>query len=83
MMIRAAYRQGVGEAAFLYSISTRSSWLSVVTMFVFSVVGSTRRDIEKRSGNSVVTGENFKGLFGKEREKVGECEKPGSVTVFH
>jgi len=37
-----------------------------------AVAGSTRRDIEKRSGKPVVTGENFKGLMGKGRKKVGE-----------
>ncbi len=30
-----------------------------------AVAGSTRRDIEKRSGKPVVTGDNFKGLGGK------------------
>jgi len=34
-----------------------------------AVAGSTRRDIEKRSGKSVVTGENFKGLTGNEQKK--------------
>ncbi len=34
-----------------------------------AVAGSTRRDIEKRSGKPVVTGENFKGLTGKGRKK--------------
>jgi hypothetical protein len=37
-----------------------------------AVAGSTRRDIEKRSGQPVVTGENFKGLAGKERRKLRE-----------
>jgi len=35
-----------------------------------AVAGSTRRDIEKRSGKPVVTGENFKGLTGKGRKKL-------------
>jgi hypothetical protein len=30
-----------------------------------AVVGSTRLDIEKRTGKPVVTGENFKGAPGK------------------
>jgi DNA-damage-inducible protein D len=34
-----------------------------------AVAGSTRRDIEKRSGKPVVSGENFKGLAGKGRKK--------------
>lgn len=34
-----------------------------------AVAGSTRRDIEKRSGKPVVTGENFKALTGKVRKK--------------
>ncbi len=34
-----------------------------------AVAGSTRRDIEKRSGKPVVTGENFKVLTGKGRKK--------------
>ncbi|MDP3695977.1 MAG: hypothetical protein Q8R42_07685 [Desulfocapsaceae bacterium] len=34
------------------------------------VAGSTRRDIEKRSGKPVVTGENFKGLVSPEKKKV-------------
>jgi len=34
-----------------------------------AVAGSTRRDIERRSGKSVVTSENFKGLTGKGRKK--------------
>jgi DNA-damage-inducible protein D len=34
-----------------------------------AVAGSTRRDIEKRSGKPVVTGENFKVLAGKGRKK--------------
>lgn len=37
-----------------------------------AVAGSTRRYIEKRSGKTVVTRENFMGLIGKGREKVGE-----------
>jgi len=37
-----------------------------------AVAGSTRRDIEKRSGKPVVTGENFKILTGKGRKKLGE-----------
>jgi DNA-damage-inducible protein D len=35
-----------------------------------AVAGSTRRDIEKRSGKPVVTGENYKGLTGKGRKKL-------------
>lgn len=35
-----------------------------------AVAGSTRRDIEKRSGKPVVTGENFKGLTGKRKKKI-------------
>jgi hypothetical protein len=34
-----------------------------------AVAGSTRRDIEMRSGKPVVTGENFNGLAGKGRKK--------------
>ena len=34
------------------------------------VAGSTRRDIEKRSGKPVVTGDNFKGLSGKGRKRI-------------
>ena len=34
-----------------------------------AVAGSTRRDIERRSGKPVVTGENFKGLVGKGKKK--------------
>jgi prophage antirepressor-like protein len=34
------------------------------------VAGSTRRDIEKRSGRPVVTGENFKGLERPEKKKL-------------
>ena len=34
------------------------------------VAGSTRRDIEKRSGKAVVTGENFKGLERPEKKKL-------------
>ncbi len=34
-----------------------------------AVAGSTRKDIERRSGKPVVTGENFKVLTGKERKK--------------
>jgi hypothetical protein len=37
-----------------------------------AVAGSTRRDIEKRSGKPVVTGENFKELTGKGRKKIAE-----------
>ena len=37
-----------------------------------AVAGSTRRDIEKRSGKPVVTGENFKVLTGKIRKKLGD-----------
>jgi DNA-damage-inducible protein D len=35
-----------------------------------AVAGSTRRDIEKRSGKPVVTGENFKGLAGKGKKEI-------------
>jgi hypothetical protein len=35
-----------------------------------TVVGSTRRDIEKRSGKPVVSGENFKGLAGKGKKGI-------------
>ena len=35
-----------------------------------AVAGSTRRDIERRSGKPVVTGENFKGLAGKGKKKM-------------
>ncbi|HBA89725.1 MAG TPA: phage antirepressor protein [Geobacter sp.] len=35
-----------------------------------AVAGSTRKDIERRSGKAVVTSENYKGLTGKERKKV-------------
>jgi len=35
-----------------------------------AVAGSTRRDIEKRSGKPVVTGENFKGLTGKGKKEI-------------
>ncbi|MCK9363147.1 MAG: Bro-N domain-containing protein [Syntrophales bacterium] len=35
-----------------------------------AVAGSTRRDIEKRSGKPVVTGDNFKGLTGKGRKRI-------------
>ena len=35
-----------------------------------AVAGSTRRDIEKRSGKPVVTGENFKVLAGKGKKKI-------------
>ena len=35
-----------------------------------AVAGSTRRDIEKRSGRPVVMGENFKGLTGKGKKKI-------------
>jgi len=34
------------------------------------VAGSTRRDIEKRSGKPVITGENFKGLTGKIKKRI-------------
>jgi prolyl-tRNA synthetase len=34
-----------------------------------AVAGNTRRDIEKRSGKPVVTGENFKELTGKKKMK--------------
>jgi hypothetical protein len=37
-----------------------------------AVAGSTRRDIEKRSGKPVVTSENFKALTGKKRRKLEE-----------
>jgi len=37
-----------------------------------AVAGSTRRDIEKRSGKPVVTGENYKGLTGKGRKRLEE-----------
>jgi hypothetical protein len=35
-----------------------------------AVAGSTRRDIEKRSGKPVITGENFKGLTGKRKKRI-------------
>lgn len=35
-----------------------------------AVAGSTRRDIEKRSGKPVVTGKNFKGLTGKGKKGI-------------
>lgn len=35
-----------------------------------AVAGSTRRDIEKRSGKPVVTKDNFKELSGKARKKL-------------
>jgi hypothetical protein len=35
-----------------------------------AVAGSTRKDIEKRSGKPVVTSENFKQLTGKERKRL-------------
>ena len=35
-----------------------------------AVAGNTRRDIEKRSGKPVVTGENFKGLAGKGKKGI-------------
>ncbi len=35
-----------------------------------AVAGSTRRDIEKRSGKPVVTGDNFKGLIGKGKKRI-------------
>ena len=50
-------------------------------MFVFSVDGDTHRDIEKRLCKPVVTGENFEGLIGKEREKWGS-EKTGECPNF-
>ena len=34
-----------------------------------AVAGSTRKDIERRSGKAVVTGDNYKGLTGKVRKK--------------
>lgn len=34
-----------------------------------AVAGSTRKDIERRSGKAVVTSENYKGLTGKDRKK--------------
>jgi hypothetical protein len=34
------------------------------------VAGSTRKDIEKRTGRPVVTGDNFKGLSGKGNKKI-------------
>jgi DNA-damage-inducible protein D len=37
-----------------------------------AVAGSTRRDIEKRSGKPVVTGENYKGSTGKGRKRLVE-----------
>ncbi len=37
-----------------------------------AVAGSTRRDIEKRSGKPVVTSDNFKVLAGKIRKKLGD-----------
>jgi DNA-damage-inducible protein D len=37
-----------------------------------AVAGSTRRDIEKRSGKPVATSDNFKVLAGKERKKLGD-----------
>jgi DNA-damage-inducible protein D len=36
-----------------------------------AVAGSTRRDIEKRSGKPVVTGDNFKGLTEKGQKRLG------------
>lgn len=38
-------------------------------MSKIAVAGSTRKDIEQRSGKPVVTGENFKVLVGKGRKK--------------
>jgi hypothetical protein len=35
-----------------------------------AVAGSARRDIEKRSGKPVVTGDNFKGLTGKGKKRI-------------
>jgi len=35
-----------------------------------AVAGSTRRDIEKRSGKPVITGENFKALTGKRKKRI-------------
>ena len=35
-----------------------------------AVAGSTRKDIEKRSGKPVVTNENFKQLTGKGRKRM-------------
>jgi len=35
-----------------------------------AVAGSTRKDIEKRSGKPVVTSENFKELTGKGRKRL-------------
>jgi prophage antirepressor-like protein len=35
-----------------------------------AVAGSTRRDIEKRTGKPVVTGDNFKALTGKGKKKI-------------
>jgi len=35
-----------------------------------AVAGSTRRDIEKRSGKPVVTGDNFKGLTGNGKKRI-------------
>ncbi len=37
-----------------------------------AVAGSTRRDIEKRSGKPVVTGDNFKGLTEKGQKRLGK-----------
>jgi hypothetical protein len=37
-----------------------------------AVAGSTRKDIEKRSGKPVVSSENFKALTGKKRKKLEE-----------
>ena len=36
-----------------------------------AVAGSTRRDIEKRTGKPVVTGDNFKALTGNGKKKIG------------
>jgi hypothetical protein len=35
-----------------------------------AVAGSTRRDIEKRTGKPVVTGDNFKALTGKGKKEI-------------
>ncbi len=35
-----------------------------------AVAGRTRRDIEKRSGKSVVMGENFKSLTGNRKKRI-------------
>ena len=51
------------------------------SMFVFPVDGDTHRDIEKRLCKPVVTGENFEGLIGKGRGKVGN-EKNRGLSRF-